>query len=192
MHIAGRLGDFGPSLIPSLTELPPRVGAGRKKPSPKIVKIGRTHTPGRDAADAGPGNFSGYAAQVEERHRAAAAQRCGELYPAGARRHRGRHRPQLETEIRPAPSPGMSARITRLPFTSALNKFEAPRFQRRLCLSARRQSMRPRPACSRSPTTFACSDRGPRSGLGGIDPARERAGARRSCRARSIRRNARP
>ena len=124
-----------------------------------IVKIGRTHT--QDATPLTLGQeFSGYAAQVE-RHRAAA--RCAQRsLSAGAGRHRRRHRPQCETEIRAAfarhvaspncPSPAPPTNSRRSPPTTPM-------------CSRTARSIRPRPPVQdrqRHPLARI----GPASGLG--------------------------
>src|SRR3982075_3226509 len=120
MHIAAAM-RITADLIPALSEL---LGALRQKQKAfaLIVKIGRTHT--QDATPLTLGQeFSGYAAQVESgiaRLRVAVK----DLYPLA----------QGGTAV----SPGLNskpkfarlfarhvAKITRLPFTSAANKFEA-------------------------------------------------------------------
>ena len=78
--------------------------------------------PGRDAADARPGIFR-LCRAGRERHRAA-ARRGERSLSAGARRHRGRHRTQFQAAIRRLFA-RHAAKITKLPFTSAANKFEA-------------------------------------------------------------------
>ena len=131
--------------------------AQKEKAFAKIVKIGRTHM--QDATPLTLGQeFSGYAAQVESgiaRLRVAVK----ELYPLA------QGGTAVGTGLNAKPEFAQSclrkhvAKITKLPFTSAPNKFEALASQRRLCLRARRAQLGRRPACSRSPTTSACSAR---------------------------------
>src|SRR6202166_1907161 len=120
MHIAAA-GRIVADLIPALSEL---LGALRKKQKAfaRIVKIGRTHT--QDATPLTLGQeFSGYAAQVESgiaRLRVAVK----ELYPlaqGGTAVGTG-----LNSKPRFAKLFARHvAKLTKLPFTSAPNKFEA-------------------------------------------------------------------
>ena len=98
MHIAAAMRIIA-DLIPALSELH-RALRKKEKAFAHIVKIGRTHT--QDATPLTLGQeFSGYAAQVESG--IARLRDGGEgSVPAGARRHRGRHRSQFEAEIRQA------------------------------------------------------------------------------------------
>jgi fumarate hydratase class II len=120
MHIAAVQGIIG-NLIPALSELH-RELRKKEKAFAKIVKIGRTHT--QDATPLTLGQeFSGYAAQVESgiaRLRTAVK----ELYPlaqGGTAVGTG-----LNSKPRFAKLFARHvAKITRLPFTSAANKFEA-------------------------------------------------------------------
>jgi fumarate hydratase, class II len=120
MHIAAA-GRIVADLIPALTELHREL---RKKEEAfaKIVKIGRTHT--QDATPLTLGQeFSGYAAQVESgiaRLRAAVK----DLYPLA------QGGTAVGTGLNSKPKFARNfarhaAKITRLPFTSAANKFEA-------------------------------------------------------------------
>src|SRR6202048_3123138 len=120
MHIAAAI-SIEAELIPALSEL---LGALRKKQKAfaHIVKIGRTHT--QDATPLTLGQeFSGYAAQVESgiaRLRVAG----GDLYPLA------QGGPAVGTGLNSKPKFARlfakhAARITKLPFTSAANKFEA-------------------------------------------------------------------
>jgi fumarate hydratase class II len=120
MHIAAAIAVTS-SLIPALTEL---LGAlhEKEKAFAKIVKIGRTHT--QDATPLTLGQeFSGYAAQVGsgiERLRMA----LRELHPLA------QGGTAVGTGLNSKPEfAGIFARrvaeITKLPFTSAPNKFEA-------------------------------------------------------------------
>jgi fumarate hydratase class II len=120
MHIAAAMAITS-SLIPALTEL---LGALREKEEAfaSIVKIGRTHT--QDATPLTLGQeFSGYAAQVESgigRLKMA----LHELYPLA------QGGTAVGTGLNSKPEfAGAFARrvadITKLPFTSAHNKFEA-------------------------------------------------------------------
>src|SRR5689334_20082305 len=120
MHIAAALRLSG-DLIPSLSELY-RALRRKEKAFARIVKIGRTHT--QDATPLTLGQeFSGYAAQLESgiaRLRIA----LKELYPlaqGGTAVGTG-----LNSKPRFARAFARhAAKITKLPFTSAANKFEA-------------------------------------------------------------------
>src|SRR4030088_3482037 len=120
MHIAAAMHIVG-DLIPALSELH-RALRKKEKAFAHIVKIGRTHT--QDATPLTLGQeFSGYAAQVESgiaRLRVAVR----DLYPLA----------QGGTAVGTGlnAKPGFAgrfarhvAKITKLPFTSAANKFEA-------------------------------------------------------------------
>src|SRR3954468_2640802 len=120
MHIAAAQGICS-NLIPALTEL---LDALRKKEKAfaGIVKIGRTHT--QDATPLTLGQeFSGYAAQVESgiaRLRVA----VGDLFPLA------QGGTAVGTGLNSKPKFARLfarhvAKITKLPFTSAANKFEA-------------------------------------------------------------------
>jgi fumarate hydratase, class II len=120
MHIAAAQGIIG-ELIPALSELL-RELRKKEKAFAKIVKIGRTHT--QDATPLTLGQeFSGYAAQVES---GIARLRTGvkELLPlaqGGTAVGTG-----LNSKPRFAKLFARHvAKITKLPFTSAPNKFEA-------------------------------------------------------------------
>ena len=140
-----------------------RPDSGAERTAPRAAQEGkgvrqhrqdRPHPhPGRDAADARPGIFRLRRAG-RERHRAAARRGEGSV-SAGARRHRGRHRPQLEAEIRQSCSPGTSPRSPscRSPARPTSSRRWPPTTP--MC-SRTARSIRWRPACSRSPTTFAC------------------------------------
>ena len=120
MHIAAAIAITS-NLIPALTEL---LGALREKEKAfaKIVKIGRTHT--QDATPLTLGQeFSGYAAQVESgigRLQMA----LHELYPlaqGGTAVGTGLNaKPEFAATFATS-----VAEITKLPFTSSHNKFEA-------------------------------------------------------------------
>src|ERR1700754_3861583 len=120
MHIAAAMGIIS-NLIPALSGL---LGAlrAKEKAFAKIVKIGRTHT--QDATPLTLGQeFSGYAAQVES-----AIARLNvvvkELFPlaqGGTAVGTGLNsKPKFATAFA-----RQVAKITKLPFTSAANKFEA-------------------------------------------------------------------
>jgi fumarate hydratase, class II len=120
MHIAAAT-RMSSDLIPSLTELH-RALQGKEKAFAKIVKIGRTHT--QDATPLTLGQeFSGYAAQIESgiaRLRTA----LRDLYPLA------QGGTAVGTGLNSKPRfARLFARhvtaITKLPFTSAINKFEA-------------------------------------------------------------------
>jgi fumarate hydratase, class II len=120
MHIAAATGIVG-DLIPALSELH-RALRKKEKAFAHIVKIGRTHT--QDATPLTLGQeFSGYAAQVESgiaRLRTAVR----DLYPLA------QGGTAVGTGLNSKPKFARlfakhTARITKLPFTSAANKFEA-------------------------------------------------------------------
>src|SRR6266481_2273147 len=120
MHIAAAMAIVG-DLIPALSELH-RALRKKEKAFAHIVKIGRTHT--QDATPLTLGQeFSGYAAQVESgiaRLRMAAR----DLYPLA------QGGTAVGTGLNSKPKFGRLfakhvAKITKLPFTSAANKFEA-------------------------------------------------------------------
>src|SRR5215470_2085622 len=120
MHIAAAR-NITADLIPALAELH-RALRQKEKSFSRIVKIGRTHT--QDATPLTLGQeFSGYAAQVESglaRLRVAVR----ELYPLA------QGGTAVGTGLNSKPKFARSfarhaAKITRLPFTSAHNKFEA-------------------------------------------------------------------
>src|SRR3979409_452624 len=120
MHIAAATGIIA-DLIPALSELH-RELRKKEKAFAKIVKIGRTHT--QDATPLTLGQeFSGYAAQVESgiaRLRVAVK----DLYPLA------QGGTAVGTGLNSKPKfaktfAGHVAKITKLPFTSAPNKFEA-------------------------------------------------------------------
>ena len=111
--------------------------------------------PGRDAADARPGIFRLRRAG-RERHRTAARGGEGSV-SAGAGRHRGRYRPQLEAEIRQGCSPDMSPELQNC--RSAAPRTNSRRWPPTTPTCSRTaRSTRWRRACSRSPTTYACWD----------------------------------
>jgi fumarate hydratase, class II len=120
MHIAAATGILA-DLVPALETLH-RALRAKEKAFAKIVKIGRTHT--QDATPLTLGQeFSGYAAQVESgiaRLRLAAK----DLYPLA------QGGTAVGTGLNSKPKFARAfarhvARITKLPFTSAANKFEA-------------------------------------------------------------------
>jgi fumarate hydratase, class II len=120
MHIAAAMHIVG-DLIPALSELH-RALRKKEKAFAHIVKIGRTHT--QDATPLTLGQeFSGYAAQVESgiaRLRMAVT----ELYPLA------QGGTAVGTGLNSKPKFARAfakhvAKITKLPFTSAANKFEA-------------------------------------------------------------------
>jgi fumarate hydratase class II len=120
MHIAAAMHIVG-DLIPALSELH-RALRKKEKEFAHIVKIGRTHT--QDATPLTLGQeFSGYAAQVESgiaRLRVAVR----ELYPLA------QGGTAVGTGLNSKPKFAKLfakhvAKITKLPFTSAANKFEA-------------------------------------------------------------------
>src|SRR6476619_5924289 len=120
MHIAAAQGILA-NLIPALSELH-RELRKKEKAFAKIVKIGRTHT--QDATPLTLGQeFSGYAAQVESgiaRLRVAVK----DLYPLA------QGGTAVGTGLNSKPRFARLfarhvAKITKLPFTSAANKFEA-------------------------------------------------------------------
>jgi fumarate hydratase class II len=120
MHIAAAMHIVG-DLIPALSELH-RALRKKEKAFAHIIKIGRTHT--QDATPLTLGQeFSGYAAQVESgiaRLRMAVR----ELYPLA------QGGTAVGTGLNSKPKFARAfakhvAKITKLPFTSAANKFEA-------------------------------------------------------------------
>src|SRR3979409_59583 len=120
MHIAAAIGIVT-DLIPALSELH-RALRKKEKEFAHIVKIGRTHT--QDATPLTLGQeFSGYAAQVESgiaRLRMAAT----ELYPLA----QGGTAVGTGLNSKPKFAKAFArhvAKIAKLPFTSAANKFEA-------------------------------------------------------------------
>ena len=120
MHIAAATGIVG-DLIPALSELH-RALRKKEKAFAHIVKIGRTHT--QDATPLTLGQeFSGYAAQVESgivRLRVAVK----DLYPLA----QGGTAVGTGLNSKPKFAKAFArhvAKITKLPFTSAPNKFEA-------------------------------------------------------------------
>src|SRR5450755_1247274 len=120
MHIAAAMGIVG-DLIPALGELH-RALRKKEKAFAHIVKIGRTHT--QDATPLTLGQeFSGYAAQVESgiaRLRVAVK----DLYPLA----QGGTAVGTGLNSKPKFAKAFArhvAKITKLPFTSAPNKFEA-------------------------------------------------------------------
>src|ERR1700724_1303873 len=120
MHIAAAMHIVG-DLIPALSELH-RALRKKEKAFAHIVKIGRTHT--QDATPLTLGQeFSGYAAQVESgiaRLRVAAK----DLFPLAQGGTAGGT--GLNSKPRFAKLFARHvAKITKLPFTSAVNKFEA-------------------------------------------------------------------
>src|SRR6266849_4737794 len=120
MHIAAAMG-ISTDLIPALTELH-RALRRKEKAFAKIVKIGRTHT--QDATPLTLGQeFSGYAAQIESGI-ARLHTVLRELYPLA------QGGTAVGTGLNSKPKFARLfakhvARITKLPFTSAVNKFEA-------------------------------------------------------------------
>ena len=121
MHIAAARGIIG-DLIPALSELHARVAQEGK--GVREDRQDRPHPyPGRDAADARPGIFR-LCRAGRKRHRAAA--RRGEGALLRWRRAAPRSAP-ASTRSRDSQgcSPKHVAKITKLPFTSAPNKFEA-------------------------------------------------------------------
>jgi fumarate hydratase, class II len=120
MHIAAAIGIVA-DLVPALSQLH-RALRQKEKAFARIVKIGRTHT--QDATPLTLGQeFSGYAAQVESgiaRLRVAVK----DLYPLA------QGGTAVGTGLNSKPRFARLfarhvARITKLPFTSAANKFEA-------------------------------------------------------------------
>src|SRR6202166_3634037 len=120
MHIAAAM-RITADLIPALGEL---LGALRKKEKDfaHIVKIGRTHT--QDATPLTLGQeFSGYAAQVESGIRRLSVA-VKDLYPLA----QGGTAVGTGLNSKPKFAKAFArhaAKLTKLPFTSAVNKFEA-------------------------------------------------------------------
>ena len=143
----------------------------RPKSSRSIVKIGRTHM--QDATPLTLGQeFSGYAAQVDVRHRPRQARLEGAL-SAGAGRHRGRHRAQCQ------------ARFAKL-FAKKVARLDRPAVRQRAqqvrgAGLARRAGVRPRRAeCARRRSVqdrqrHPLARLRPALGLRRTDPAGERA-----------------
>src|SRR5450432_2796075 len=120
MHIAAAMGIVG-DLIPALSELL-RALRKKQKAFAHIVKIGRTHT--QDATPLTLGQeFSGYAAQVESGI-ARLQTAVKDLYPLA----QGSTAVGTGLNSKPKFAKAFArhvARMTKLPFTSAANKFEA-------------------------------------------------------------------
>jgi fumarate hydratase class II len=120
MHIAAATGIKG-DLIPALTELH-RALRDKQKAFAHIVKIGRTHT--QDATPLTLGQeFSGYAAQVESGIKRLTTA-VNELYPLA------QGGTAVGTGLNSKPKFARLfakhvAKLTKLPFSSAANKFEA-------------------------------------------------------------------
>jgi fumarate hydratase class II len=120
MHIAAATG-IKADLIPALAELH-RALRNKEKTFAHIVKIGRTHT--QDATPLTLGQeFSGYAAQVESGVRRLGVA-LNELYPLA------QGGTAVGTGLNSKPKFARLfakhvAKLTKLPFTSAANKFEA-------------------------------------------------------------------
>ena len=149
MHIAAAT-RITADLVPALGELQ-RALRKKEKAFAHIVKIGRTHT--QDATPLTLGQeFSGYAAQVESGI-ARLHVVVKDLYPlaqGGTAVGTGLNSSPRFAKLFAKQVVG----ITKLPFTSAANKFEAPPTTPMFSRTA--PSIRWRPACSRSPTTSAC------------------------------------
>jgi fumarate hydratase class II len=144
MHIAA-VGRIITDLIPALTELH-RELRKKEKAFAKIVKIGRTHT--QDATPLTLGQeFSGYAAQVESgiaRLRIAVK----DLYPLASTRNR-----DLQNCLPGTPRKSQDCPLAARPTNS---RHWLPTTPTSWCTA---RSIQWRPACSRSPMTFACSAR---------------------------------
>ena len=129
----------------------------------KIVKIGRTHT--QDATPLTLGQeFSGYAAQVAHGIARHATRRCAELYPLA------QGGTAVGTGLNATPKFARAfakrvAALTRPAVHQRAEQVRGARRARRLRFRAWRDQRRSPPACSRSPTTSACSarDRAPAS-----------------------------
>ena len=170
MHIAAAL-RMSNDLIPSLSELY-RALRRKEKAFARIVKIGRTHT--QDATPLTLGQeFSGYAAQLESgiaRLRIA----LRELYPLA------QGGTAVGTGLNSKPKFARAfarhaAKITRLPFTSAANKFEALASNDAYVFRARCDQLgrhRTIQDCKRHPLPRIRTAFGP----GRTHPARKRAG----------------
>ena len=133
MHIAAATRIIA-DLIPALERTASR--AAQKGKGVRPHRQDRPHPyPGRDAADARPGILR-LCRAGRERHRAAAHRGEGSL-PAGAGRHRGRHRPQLEAEIRQAVRAARRQNHQTAVHQRA-QQIRGAGLQRRLCVRARR------------------------------------------------------
>ena len=98
-HAYRRREEIIRRLLPALTHLHARARQARPRNSPSIVKIGRTHTMDATPADARPGIFR-LCRAGEIRHRAPRNRAAARALSPGARRHRGRHRPQRQARLR--------------------------------------------------------------------------------------------
>ena len=170
MHIAA-VEEIAHRLIPALAHLQEALRGKSQGIRPHRQDRPHPHA-GCDAAHARPGILRLRGAG-EARHRAHAARAEGAL-SAGAGRHRGRHRPQRQAAIRASSFAKRIAELTRLPFVSAPNKFEALACARRHRVRARRADLGGNRAVQdrqRHPAARLGPALGPRR----IDPAGERA-----------------
>ena len=122
--------------MPGARSICSRRSRTRRRHSQDIIKIGRTHL--QDATPLTLGQeFSGYAAQVDARHRArqgGAAAASMQLAQGGTAVGTGLNAKTGFAE----PFAAKIAAITGLPFVTAPNKFEALAAQRRHVFAARR------------------------------------------------------
>ena len=153
-----------------------------------IVKIGRTHL--QDATPLTLGQeFSGYLQQVGSGI-ARIKRTLPGLYRARPGRHRGRHRTQYHARLRRALREGGGCRSRAC--RSSPPRTSSRRWRRTTrSSSSRGRSTYWRQACTRSPTTSACSARA-RAAAWASSGCPRTSPAPRSCRARSIRPSARP
>ena len=145
-----------------------------------IVKIGRTHT--QDATPLTLGQeFGGYTQQVENgiKRIEQTLPSLMELAQGGTAVGTGLNAPKGFAEM----IAERIAAITQLPFKTAPNKFEALAAHDAMVFSPRRHQHAGRLACSRSPTTSACSAPA-RAPASASCRCRRTSPAPRSCRAR--------
>ena len=123
MHIAAADGDRAHRLDPALAHLQDALRQQGQGSSRSIVKIGRTHTRTRRRSRSARNSPATPRRSKSAIARIALARK--RALSAGAGRHRGRHRAQRQAAIRQGRSRERIAALTRLPFVSAPNKFEA-------------------------------------------------------------------
>ncbi len=184
MHIAVAR-EVQERLMPALTHLHGALDA-KAKAFESVVKIGRTHL--QDATPVSLGQeFSGYAAQV-----ALGGARIAATLPGVLALAQGGTAVGTGLNAHPEFADRFAAKVaelTGLPFTSA--ETSSRRWRPTTPSSSSRAPSRLWPrACSRSPTTSACSDPA-RAPASANSRCRRTSPARRSCRGRSIRRSAR-
>jgi fumarate hydratase class II len=160
-----------------------RGAAPRRRPGPIIVKIGRTHTAGRDAADAGPGVL-GLCPQVEAGMCSASAPTLAGGACAGAGRHRGRHRAQRAPGFGEAMAARNRGRRPGCP--SPARPTSSRRWPRRRAGLRHGAPERAGGGLYKIANDIRLLGSGPRAGLGELRCPRTSRAAR-SCRARSTR-----